>query len=56
MHEREDGRHVITITITDDEKAARIQDYIDKFGSDTAAVMYALNQQMQRETAIKERQ
>ena len=54
MHTRDNGTHVLTITISDDEKAEKVQEYIDQFGSDTAAVMYALNQQMQREVAQEE--
>ena len=52
MHQRKNGQHVITATISDDEKAAQIQQWIDdNFGNDTAAVMYAINQQMQRDIA-----
>jgi hypothetical protein len=51
MHKRDTGQHVLTATITDDEKAADIQQWIDdNFGSDTAAVLYAINQQMERDT------
>lgn len=57
MHQRETGQHVITATTTNDEKAERISEWIDtQFdGNDSAAVWYALNQQMQRDEASKHR-
>jgi len=56
MHKRKTGQHVLTATTTDDEKAQQIRDWIDENfdGNDSAAVWYALNQQLQREIINEE--
>ena len=56
MHQRKTGQYVLTATTSDDEKAEQIREWIQENfdGNDSAAVWYALNQQLQRDLINEE--